>query len=80
MQTIKIPEFEEYILEHGIWTGNKPWDEVSEQMIRDYYGIIPTEILAKKLDRSIKSIQDKAGAMGVKAEDNRKRRESISNQ
>lgn len=80
MQTIKIPEFEEYIREHGIRAINKPWDEISEQIIRDYYGIIPTELLADKLDRSIKSIHDKAGAMGVKADDNRRKRESTSNQ
>lgn len=74
MEVRRIPEYEEFIKEHGVKFKNRPWGEDEEEVIRRYYGIIPTGELAKRLnDRTIKAVQDKAHAMGIKAEDNRKR-------
>jgi len=74
MEIRKIPEYEEYIKAHGIKFTNEPWGEDEEEVIRLYYGIIPTVELSKMLKkRTIKSIQDKAHAMGITAKENRKR-------
>lgn len=73
MQQIVIPEFEEYIKRFGIHK-YKIWSEQEESVIRNYYGVIPTSMLAEYLGRSIKAIQDKAAMMGVTAAENQQKR------
>lgn len=72
---IRIPEFEDYIQTVGI-NKRRPWTEQEEEILMEYYGVIPTALIAKHLDRTIKSIQDKATAMGISAVENQKRRAS----
>jgi hypothetical protein len=73
VEIIKVPEFEEYLETHGV-LNYRPWSELEEQILEEYYGIIPPALLSEKLGRSIKAIRDKANVMGIKAEDNQKKR------
>jgi hypothetical protein len=66
VERIKIPEFEEWISTHGRFY--RPWTEEEELILQEYYGKIPPHMLAKKLDRTIKAIRDKADALGIKAD------------
>jgi hypothetical protein len=71
----QIPEFEEYIRTCGMaHITSRPWNEYEEGVLSEYYGIIPLDVLSKKLGRTIKAIQDKANTMGIKAEENRERK------
>lgn len=62
---IVIPEFEDWIKTHGV--SFNPWSTEEEEILREYYGKIPTKMLAKKLNRSIKSVQEKARREGISA-------------
>jgi len=70
-EKIKIPEFENYIEKFGI-NRFRVWTEQEEDIIRRYYGIVPTSLLAKYLKRTIKAVHDKAYTMNVRAADNQK--------
>jgi|WetSurMetagenome_2_1015567.scaffolds.fasta_scaffold415099_2 hypothetical protein len=63
---IVIPEFEEWIKTHGV--AFRPWTEQEESILREYYGKIPTKMIAHKLNRSIKSVQEKARREGICAD------------
>jgi len=73
IQKIVIPEFEEYIRKFGP-NRYKIWSEQEELVLREYYGIVPTSVLAQYLDRSVKSVQNKAAALGINSRENQKRR------
>lgn len=73
MEHIKVPEFEEYIQKFGVHK-YRVWTSQEEDVLREYYGVIPTAMLADHLGRSIKSIQDKAFALGINVADNQMRR------
>ena len=49
------------------WTPrNKPWTEHEEDVLREYYGQVPARAIAESLGRSLSSILNKAGAMGLR--------------
>lgn len=77
VEKIRIPEFEEYIQKFGIHK-YRVWSEQDENILRTYYGIIPTHMLAAHLDRSIKSVQDKACSMGITVAENQQTRSTPS--
>lgn len=62
---VTIPEFEEWIEKHGV--AFRPWTEQEEEILFSYYGKIPTKMLAAKLNRSIKAINEKARRMNISA-------------
>jgi pyruvate/oxaloacetate carboxyltransferase len=66
-RTIIIPEFEEYIAKHGSYY--RLWTEDEEIILAAYYGKVPPARIAKKLNRSIRAIHEKARAMGIRAAD-----------
>lgn len=68
---IKIPEFEEYIESHSIHY--RSWSPEEEDVLARYYGLIPPKVLAKRLGRTVKSIRDKADAMGISAKENQEK-------
>jgi hypothetical protein len=63
--TIVIPEFDEWIKSHGSYY--RLWTEPEEQILIEYYGKVPPNMIAKKLNRSIRAIHEKARAMGIRA-------------
>jgi hypothetical protein len=73
MEQIRIPEFEEYIHQFGVHK-YRVWTVQEEDILREYYGVIPTAMIAEHLGRSIKAIQDKAYVMGINVADNQQRR------
>jgi hypothetical protein len=62
---ITIPEFEEWIEFHG--KSFRPWTPEEEMILAEYYGEVPTKMIADKLDRSIKAVNEKARRMGISA-------------
>jgi hypothetical protein len=73
MEQIRIPEFEEYIQKFGVHK-YRVWTVQEEDILREYYGVIPTGMLAEYLGRSIKAIQDKAFVIGVNIAVNQQKR------
>lgn len=73
MEHIRVPEFEEYIQKFGPHK-YRTWTAQEEDVLREYYGIIPPAMLARHLGRSIKSIQDKAYAIGISVSENQQKR------
>lgn len=63
---ITIPEFEEWIERNGV--NFRPWTPDEEDILQTYYGRIPTPMLAKKLQRTIKAVNEKARRMGIRAD------------
>jgi hypothetical protein len=45
----------------------RPWDDEKEiNILKRYYGKVPTDALAIKIGRSSNSIRDKAASLGIK--------------
>lgn len=62
---IVIPEFDEWIEVNG--KSFNPWTAEEETILADYYGKVPTKMIADKLKRSIKAVNEKARRMGITA-------------
>ena len=61
---ILIPEFEEY-LQTNPNTVKRYWNAWEEDVLKEYYGKIPIEMLSKKLNRTTGAISRKVCALGL---------------
>lgn len=53
---------------HAEWlltSHGDPWTEVQEQVLREAYGKVPTERIAKALGRTVMAVEVRAKAIGV---------------
>jgi hypothetical protein len=44
----------------------RPWSKQETAILCQFYGSVPTPVLAKKLDRTVTSIQNKASGLGLR--------------
>jgi len=59
-EEIVIPELEALV---GTYEGLRLWTEEEENIVRKYYGSVPTAAIAKQLGRTIEAVDSKAGRL-----------------